>query len=553
MVRKCIFTLLLILFIGIINVQGEIITKDFASQVALSYCTKAFNSCEVIDVNTYYALDDSPYYYIVTLGLTTEADDSIKDTLPKIKAIFDEKVILDREGADRSLIRDKEIEMSFFNDYARVIVSTTTDRNPVLSIKRGLPIHIIRFFDVRQVAKTHFGVNAKFLKNYVTGSYDFSAEFQDGKEHVLVNYFKLNVEYIEDVKRRKETSQLQKPKLEDLTEEEKYKYIKQLFEKGQRIQDKWDFLIKNKPKKKINEYEPRLNGLVPRPRGGSNEIPTHSDVDYTQSELGLSNECYIAAATSILGYWDDHSHDGGGPWERIVQNGNASCSSCMFNLAQELKAADNCAQTGTYCYFTDCFQDMMNYVTDTVRGLSFTYDEDCLAFITWRGDYKNEIDDGKPVHYSVWGHGFWSNHSVIGIGWREQDSPSTNWVRCYNNNWHGVDEIDWDAGTKNALVVANPGGPSLVDIYDFQATYHGSRLLFSWKLRNNNNVGFNILKYNKENDSYSIINDKLIRGTQYFVTKDVNGLLKDNSTLFFLEIVDIKGIKAKGDSIHVAR
>ena len=213
------------------------ISRDLASKVGLVYGNASYGDCSVLRIDTYYSLDDTPYYYVVTLGLTPHAKSGLTQILADVKRVFHEKIALESDGAEQNLLKQKEIQMSFFSDYARVIVSTTRDRTPVFSIKRGLPIHLIRRFDALQNAKKHLKGTPVIGKTYVTGTYAFSGDFFDGESHILVNYFTLVMEEKEDVIQRFQ-EEVQEPRTTH-HELENYQMIEK---KKRRIRQKWKLI-----------------------------------------------------------------------------------------------------------------------------------------------------------------------------------------------------------------------------------------------------------------------------------------------------------------------
>jgi hypothetical protein len=525
-----------VVLIGLFSLSGfcqEPVSSDLAARVAQHYCDSAFGRCSIVRVDTYFDLLERPYYYAVTLALDEDAKIELSEILGEIKRIYLEKEKLMEEGDDaRDLVRKKEIEMYFDEHYARVLVSTTRDRTPVFSIKRGLPVHIVKLYDTRQAVGIGAHEEPALSKTYVTGTYSFSGELTSGTTKVLVDYFTLRVTSKgEAVKSYESGLLIEHPKSPDPRTEVIRESKKS--EKRKRIEGRWRFFDQ------LEEEHARLPEK--QSKAGQNEIPSHSAIDYTQWELGLSSECYAAAGTSVLGYWDDHTLSGDGPWEGMVVGGNASCSSCMYNLAQDLTAGYSCSGEHTICYWTDCHQDMMNYVSDGLRGSSFTYDEDCLS-VWWGWDYKDEIDAGKPVHYTVWGHSYWSNHSVVGIGWREQDSPETYWVRCYNNNSHGVDEIDFDAGTEHGQVVADPGGYTAVSLSELVVVPGDMSNEIRWQTETEiANAGFYVYRAQSIDGSYAKVNETLIAGGQYSYQLVDNDVINGEQYFYVLEDLDLGG------------
>ncbi|MFH1862307.1 MAG: T9SS type A sorting domain-containing protein [bacterium] len=338
--------------------------------------------------------------------------------------------------------------------YVYAIVSADDQYGPILEMCDGLPAHLIFREDVKAMA----GTNAQIIANYYL--------------YPLENWYLVNAV---------EGSVVVNPRREQNVSPEVFAEFQTLYQQpaNGNAEAYWSLVLAST----ILETD--------------NSAYIAGVPNYNQA----SDDCGPHAAAQAVGYWDNHTYSGQGPWPLLIDTD-------FWGLRDEMRTATGWIQgwgvtVGQIVSGIElCCNDPSynnNYDFDAVLHSSPAY-----------SDVTSAMEAGRPGVLATYGHPTYGNHGMTVIGYN--DTPSQ-MIQVHDNWPPDTDEpmIAWGLSSQDYVdVFPSGGGPATpIALQSFQGYFNNGSVMLSWIVASEADCyGYNVLR--RSGETTVTVNSSLI-------------------------------------------
>lgn len=344
--------------------------------------------------------------------------------------LIDESIILTGYNMRQAGQVDEGWEVARGPDsYAYAIVSVDDQYGPILEMCDGLPAYKVFRADVLDMGEALLGANAAIYEMY----YLYSME----------NWYRVASETGEAV--------VNPRRMASVTPEEFSTFV-----------TRYDF--------PINPSAPYYWELV-----ATAPVPVTDDEGYIPDVPNYNQDdtdCGPHSSAQAVGYWDDHTYGGEGPWDLLIDTD-------FWGLRDEMRDAMGWVPGGGVT--VEEIQSGIELVcNDPAYNNNYAFD----AVLHNNPAYSNcsdAVNAGRPGVICTFNHPVYGNHAMTLVGYN--DTPTQmiqvhdNWPPSWDEPW-----LEWNA-TFDAFVDVFPGGGSPttpITLSSFTGTYEDGAVELVW-------------------------------------------------------------------------
>lgn len=344
--------------------------------------------------------------------------------------------------------------------YVYAIVSVDDQYGPILEMCDGLPAHKIFREDVKDMGEALFGTNVEIYEKYYLLPLENWYKVSDGVDTAIVNPRRM-MSVNPDVFAVFET--------------------------------RYDF-----PGNPTAPYYWELVATVPVPaaddEGYIPDVPNYDQED---------TDCGPHSSAQAVGYWDDHTYQGQGPWDLLIDTD-------FWGLRDEMRSAMGWVPGGGVTV-EEIQEGIETVCNDPAYNNNYNFD----AVLHNDPAYSNcsdAVDAGRPGVICTYNHPTYGNHAMTLVGYN--DTPTQmiqvhdNWPPSWDEPW-----LEWNS-TFDAFVDVFPSGGAVtpIELSSFTGSFKDGLVELVWVTACEINCyGYNILRV--EDGGYTSVNTDVIPST----------------------------------------
>lgn len=327
--------------------------------------------------------------------------------------------------------------------YAYAVISADDERGPVMEMCDGLPAHLIFKWDVLRDGGAILGTPVSIVENYYLFPLDNWFEVSNGLESVFIN-----------PRYQMELTPQEFAELETMRE----------LTGNPTAADYWE-LVTTSPVP------------VPEDEGYISGVPNFDQED---------TDCGPHASAQAVGYWDDHTYMGQGPWDLLIDVD-------FWGLRDEMRQAMGWVPGGGVTVY-QIRDGIVTVCNDPVYNNNYSFDASLYNF----PDYtvcSNAVEGGRPGVIAVFEHSIYGNHAMTLVGYNDTPTQMVqvhdNWPPSNNEPW-----LEWNETFDGYVDVYPAGGaPTPITLLGFSGMYGGTGITLSWATASEIDCyGYNLLR-----------------------------------------------------------
>ncbi len=418
------------------------------AQVAAKWAAESvWGNLNLLETKTLYRPDSTPsgYCFIYGRNGVTSIDESIIQTGYEMR----QAGMVD-EGWE--VARDPD-------SYCYVIVSVDDQYGPVLEMCDGLPAHKIFRYDVKDMGQALLGSPVEISDLYYLFPLENWYRVSNGEESVIVN-----------------------PRRGFSVATGEFAAFETVY----------DF-----PANPTAPYYWELAATTPSPvmddEGYIPDVPNYNQED---------TDCGPHSSAQAVGYWDDHTYMGMGPWDLLIDTD-------FWGLRDEMRDAMGWVPGGGVT-LNEIQQGIELVCNDPAYNNNYDFD----AVLHNNPAYSvcsDAIDGGRPGVIATFNHPIYGNHAMTLVGYN--DTPTQmiqvhdNWPPSWDEPW-----LDWGVWFDGYVdVFPGGGGPSTpITLASFDGVYRDGAVTLSWTTACEVDCyGYNLVR--RDGEIQAQVNDETIR------------------------------------------
>ncbi len=341
--------------------------------------------------------------------------------------------------------------------YCYAVIALDNNYGPVLEACDGLPGYLTMKYDIQDIGEGYLGGNVEITRYFYLGPLENWYEVDNGQQSAFVN-----------------------PRRGITLDAAAFANCGSLYDfpANPTAPGYWTSL---------------LTAPLPQPddQGYIAGVPNYNQTD---------TDCGPHSAAQAVGYWDNHTYMGMGPWDLLIDVD-------FWGLRDEMRSAMGWVPGGGVTVqqihdgiLTVCNSPAYNnlYAFDAVLYNNPSY-----------GNCTAAVDMGRPGVIAVFNHPIYGNHAMTLVGYN--DTP-TQMVQVHDNWPPDTDEpfLNWGVWFDGFVDVFPGGGTTTpITLHSFTARYENGSVQLDWVTGSETDCyGYNILR--RESGDYVQVNEETI-------------------------------------------
>lgn len=341
--------------------------------------------------------------------------------------------------------------------YCYAILALDNNYGPVLEACDGLPGYMTMKYDVQDLGEMHFGTNVEITRDYYLGPLENWYEVGNGQESVIVN-----------------------PRRAMVLDAAAFSGCGGLYDfPGNPTAPSYWTALLTAPLPQLDD-EGYIAG-----------VPNFNQTD---------TDCGPHSSAQAVGYWDNHTYLGMGPWDLLIDVD-------FWGLRDEMRSAMGWVPGGGVTV-QEIRDGIITVCNSPAYGNLYAFD----AVLYNNPSYNHctaAVDMGRPGVIAVFNHPIYGNHAMTLVGYN--DTP-TQMVQVHDNWPPDTDEpfLNWGVWFDGFVDVFPGGGAATpITLKTFTARYENGSVRLEWVTGCEIDCyGYNILR--REEGEYVPINSDLI-------------------------------------------
>ncbi len=206
----------------------------------------------------------------------------------------------------------------------------------------------------------------------------------------------------------------------------------------------------------------------------STPSPVTDDEGYIADVPNFNQEdtdCGPHSAAQTVGYWDDHTYLGYGPWDLLIDTD-------FWGLRDEMRSAMGWVPGGGVTD-PEIRDGIITVCNDPLYNNNYAFDAILYSDPVY-ANCTDAVDAGRPGEITTWNHPIYGSHAMTFVGYN--DTP-TEMVQVHDNWPPSSDEpwIDFDA-TIDGIIDVFPGGGVVtpITLASFTGEFEDGCVVITW-------------------------------------------------------------------------